>query len=120
MCTVYIYLHITINSFIITLSMANKTSTLIKKNLPLCEINHEYPVFRRVSPPRHLCANVSIVKQSIPISIVNLSQQTLIDTKEKNSKDSKEQTEIIDLTQKTQENKLYQKRRRNRVEHQDN
>jgi hypothetical protein len=82
--------------------MANKhTASLFKKNVNLCEINREYPCLKKSSSPRHLNTsepskipdNVNIEK--LVKKIINEHQEN--DLNNKDSKNTKEQTEIIEL-----------------------
>jgi len=106
--------------------MANKQNLILNRiNTNLCEINNEYPLFKSYSIERHLCTSTSTKPLKIPASI-NISQllnriitqqqqQQQQKDSNKHLKNSREQTEVIELLkyqqQEETDNKLYRKRR---------
>jgi len=99
-------------------SMANKEIlALLKKTENLCEINKEYPSLKQSSIPRHLCTSTKPLKTPESMNIHKLLNKITSEEHEKDSnkqsKDNKEETEIIELFQYQQQeeinNKLYRK-----------
>jgi hypothetical protein len=107
--------------------MANKQNLILNRiNTNLCEINNEYPLLKSYSIERHLCTSTSTKPLKIPGSInisqllnriITQQQQQQQQQKDSNKhlKNSREQTEVIELfkyqQQEETDNKLYRKRR---------
>jgi hypothetical protein len=105
--------------------MANKQNLILNRiNTNLCEINNEYPLLKSYSIERHLCTSTSTKPLKIPASInisqllnriITQQQQQQQKDSNKHLKNSREQTEVIELfkyqQQEETDNKLYRKRR---------
>jgi hypothetical protein len=100
--------------------MANKQILkILEVNPNICEIDKEYPSLKQSPIDRHLCTDTKPLK---PLESININQILYVipnqqhkNDSNQNSKIVKEETEVIELFQYQQEekikNKLYRKRR---------